>query len=100
MDQINKYKQNNHSARGANRRERRTKLNFRARAGERARTVAPLANRPAVQILTISNVPGDILEAIDELAARQDRSRSSFVRRELQRIVAEYQAKEALSKSR
>jgi len=100
MDQINKYKQNNHSARGANRRERRTKLNFRARAGERARTVTPLANRPAVQILTISNVPGVILEAIDELAARQDRSRSSFVRRELQRIVAEYQAKEALSKSR
>jgi hypothetical protein len=40
------------------------------------------------------------LEAIDELAARQDRSRSSFVRRELQRIVAEYQAKEALSNSR
>jgi len=51
-------------------------------------------------MLTISNVPSDVLEAIDELAARQDRSRSSFVRRELQRIVAEYQAKEALSKSR
>ncbi|PYJ49237.1 MAG: hypothetical protein DME87_10220, partial [Verrucomicrobia bacterium] len=47
---------------------------------------------PTVQTLTISNVPSDILEAIDELAARQDRSRSSFVRRELQRIVAEYQA--------
>jgi len=54
----------------------------------------------APQMLTISNVPSDILEAIDDLAARQDRSRSSFVRRELQRIVAEYQAKEALSKSR
>jgi hypothetical protein len=79
MHQINKYKQNNHSGRGANR-----------------RTVTPLRKRPAVQILTISNVPSDILEAIDELAARQDRSRSSFVRRELERVVAEYQAKEAL----
>jgi len=55
------------------------------------------AKTPTVQILTISNVPSDILEAIDELAARQDRSRSSFVRRELQRIVAEYQAKAALA---
>jgi hypothetical protein len=77
MDQLNKYKQNNHSGRGANR-----------------RTVTALRRRPAVQILTISNVPSDILEAIDELAARQDRSRSSFVRRELQRTVAEYRAKE------
>jgi Ribbon-helix-helix protein, copG family len=83
MNQINKHKQNNHNARGAN-----------------GRTVAPLAKTLAVQILTISNVPSDILEAIDELAARQDRSRSSFVRRELQRTVAEYQAKEVFSKSR
>ena len=51
---------------------------------------------PTVQVLTISNVPSDILEAIDELAAGQDRSRSSFVRRELQRIVAEYRARIAL----
>ena len=100
MDKINKYKQNNHNAPGANRPERRAKINFKARAGQRARTVNPLAKRPAVQILSISNVPSDILEAIDKLAARQDRSRSSFVRRELQRTVAEYQAKEALSKSR
>jgi metal-responsive CopG/Arc/MetJ family transcriptional regulator len=50
-------------------------------------------------MLTISNVSSDLLDAIDELAARQDRSRSSFVRRELQRIVAEYRAKEGLSKS-
>jgi len=100
MDKINKYKQNNHNAPGASRRGRRTKINFRARARQRARTVTSLAKTPAVQILTISNVPSDILEAIDELAARQDRSRSSFVRRELQRIVAEYQAKEALGKSR
>ena len=99
MDKINKNKQNNHNARGANRRERRTELNFRTRAGQRARTAAPLAKTPAVQMLTISNVTSDILEAIDELAARQDRSRSGFVRRELQRIVAEYQAKKALSKS-
>jgi len=100
MDKINKYKQNNHNAPGARRRGRRTKINFRARARQRARTLTTLAKTPAVQILTISNVPSDILEAIDELAARQDRSRSSFVRRELQRIVAEYQAKEALGKSR
>jgi uncharacterized protein YaaN involved in tellurite resistance len=83
MDQINKYKQNNHNTPGSN-----------------GRTVAPPPKTPAVQMLTISNVPSAILEAIDELAARQDRSRSSFVRRELERTVAEYQAKEALSKSR
>jgi uncharacterized protein YaaN involved in tellurite resistance len=83
MGQLNKHKQNNHSARGAN-----------------GRTVAPPPKRPAVQILTISNVASAILEAIDELAARQDRSRSSFVRRELQRTVAGYSAKEALSQSR
>jgi len=57
-------------------------------------------NKPAIQILTISNVPSDLLEAIDELAARQDRSRSSFVRRALERIVAESKAREALNKSR
>ena len=100
MDQINKHKQNNHNAHGANGRERRTKTNFGTTAGQRVLTVTQLAKTPAVQILTISNVPSDILEAIDELAARQDRSRSSFVRRELQRSVAEYQAKEALSQSR
>jgi hypothetical protein len=83
MDQINKHKQNTHNARGAN-----------------GRTVAPPPKTPTVQILTISNVPSAILEAIDELATRQDRSRSSFVRRELERSVAAYQAKEALGKSR
>ena len=83
MGKIKKYIKNNHSGRGGNR-----------------RTVAPPAKAPAVQLLTISNVPSDVLEAIDELAARQDRSRSSFVRRELERVVAEYTAKEALSKSR
>jgi Ribbon-helix-helix protein, copG family len=99
MDKINKYEQNNHHARGAKRRRRRAKISFKA-GDQWARTVAPLAKTPALQILTISNVPSNTLEAIDELAARQDRSRSSFVRRELQRIVAEYQAKEALGKSR
>ena len=83
-------------ARSANRRGRRTKVNFGARSGQSARTVTPLAKTPTVQILTISNVPRDLLGAIDELAARQDRSRSSFVRRELQRIVAEYRARIAL----
>jgi hypothetical protein len=100
MGKINKHKQNNHNARGANRGRRRAKINLKAGVGKWARPVTPLAKTPAVQLLTISNVPSDILDAIDELAARQDRSRSSFVRRELQRIVAEYQAKEALSKSR
>jgi len=100
MDKINKYKQNKHNARGANRRRRPPKINFKTKADKAPQRASPLARMPAVQLLTISNVPSDILEAIDELAARQDRSRSSFVRRELQRIVAEYQAKEALSKSR
>jgi Ribbon-helix-helix protein, copG family len=93
--QINKFKTKNHRARGANRRERRTNSNFRARGGQRSGTVTPRVKTPAVQILTISNVPSNILEAIDELAARQDRSRSSFVRRELQRIVAEHRANAA-----
>ena len=84
------------NARGTNRRRQRTKVNFRGSSGQSARTVTLLAKTPTVQILTISNVPNDILEAIDKLAARQDRSRSSFVRRELQRIVAEYQTKDAL----
>jgi uncharacterized protein YaaN involved in tellurite resistance len=83
MDKINKYKQNNSNARGANR-----------------RIVNPPAKTPAVQLLTISNVPSNILEAIDELATKQDRSRSSFVRSELQRMVAEYRVKEELGKSR
>ncbi len=84
------------NARGANRRGRRIMVNFRARSGQSARTATPLAKTPTVQELTISNVRSDILEAIDELAARQDRSRSSFVRRELQRIVAEHGARIAL----
>jgi Ribbon-helix-helix protein, copG family len=95
MDKMNKYEQNDHKARGANGRERQTKPNLRARNGRYARTVNPRAKTPAVQILTISNVPSDVLDAIDELAAGQDRSRSSFVRRELQRIVAGYRAKAA-----
>ena len=93
MHKINKYDENNHNGRGANGRERRTKRNLRARRRRYARTVNPRAKAPVVQMLTISNVPSDILNAIDELATGQDRSRSSFVRRELQRIVAEYRAK-------
>ena len=58
--------------------------------------VSGLLKDPTVQTLRISNVPSDILEAIDKIAARQDRSRSSFVRCELQRVVADYQAKDAL----
>ena len=93
MDKMNKYEQNNHNARSANGQEWRTKPTLRARNGRDARTVNPRAKTAAVQILSISNVPSDILDAIDELAARQDRNRSSFVRHELQRIVAEYRAK-------
>ena len=95
MDKINKYEQNNHNARGANRRERRIKPDLSAKSVRYARTVNPRAKTPAVQILTISNVPSDVLDAIDELAAGQDRSRSSFVRRELQRIVTGYRAEAA-----
>ena len=95
IDKINKYDQNNPDARGANRRERRTKPNLRARGGRHARTVNPRPKMQAVQLLTISNVPSDILKAIDELATGQDRSRSSFIRRELQRIVAGYRANAA-----
>ena len=84
------------NARGTNRRGRRTKVKFRARSGQSARTITPLAKTPTVQILTISNFPSDVLNAIDELAAGQDRSRSSFVRHELQRVVAECRAKDAL----
>ena len=95
MDKNNKYDQNKHNARGANRRERRTKPDLRARNRRYARTVSPRTRTPAVQMLTISNVPSDILDAIDELAAGQDRSRSSFVRRELERIAVGYRAKAA-----
>jgi metal-responsive CopG/Arc/MetJ family transcriptional regulator len=66
---------------------------LKKRGSKRAQAVTSVAKRPTVEILTISNVPSDMLKAIDEMAARQDRSRSSFVRRELQRIVAEYRAK-------
>jgi ribbon-helix-helix CopG family protein len=100
MDKINKYKQNNNNVRGAKRRQRRSRLDPKARVGRWAQAVTPLAKTPAVQMLTISNVPSDTLQAIDELAAKQDRSRSSFVRRELERIVAEYRAKEELGGSR
>ena len=71
--------------RGTNRREQRIKTNSRA----------SVSTARAVQILTISNVPSAILDAINELAADQDRSRSSFIRRELQRIVAGHRAKAA-----
>jgi hypothetical protein len=95
MDKANKYKRNNHNARGANRSKRRTKPNLRARLSRFARTVKSPAKMAAVQLLTISNVPNDVLDAIDELAAGQDRSRSSFVRGVLQRVVTEYRAKAA-----
>jgi Ribbon-helix-helix protein, copG family len=79
----------------ANRRQRRSRPGLKTGSARYARTVNPRAKTPAVQILTISNVPSDVLDAIDELAAGQDRSRSSFVRRALQRIVAGYAAEAA-----
>ncbi|HEU0210455.1 MAG TPA: ribbon-helix-helix protein, CopG family [Candidatus Udaeobacter sp.] len=95
MARINKHTQSNPRPGGARRRRRQTKASLKTKTGKRTRTVTPVAKSPAVQILTISNVPNDMLEAIDELAAKQDRSRSSFVRRELQRIVAGYRAQAA-----
>jgi hypothetical protein len=89
MDKMNKYEQNNRDARGGNRRKRRK---LRAK---NARGVNLRAKTPALQMLTISNVPSYVLDVIDQLAAGQDRSRSGFVRRELQRIVAGYEAKAA-----
>jgi hypothetical protein len=97
---ININKPNIHNAAGNHRRGRRPKISLRTTAGQRGGAVTQVAKMPAVQILTISNVRSDILEAIDELAAKQDRSRSSFVRRELERIVAEYKAKAELGKPR
>jgi hypothetical protein len=81
---MNKYKQNSNPLE-ANRRKRR----WRPQAG-----ISPVKTR-VVQMLSISNVSSDMLDAIDELAARQDRSRSSFIRHELQRIVAGYRARAA-----
>jgi len=81
-----------HNARGANRRKRRIKASLTGRSERYVRRVAKPAT---VQILTISNVPSRVLNAIDQLAAGQDRSRSSFVRRELKRIVSGYRAKAA-----
>ena len=95
MDKINKYDQNNHSVLNANRREGRIKANLRARDPRYNRTLNPRAKTSPVQILTISNVPSDVLDAIDELAAEQDRTRSNFIRRELQRLVAAYRPKAA-----
>jgi len=82
FDKMNKYKQNSNT-REANRRKRRW---------TRRAVISPAR---VVQMLSISNVSSDILDAIDELAARQDRSRSSFIRRELQRIVDGHRAKAA-----
>jgi hypothetical protein len=67
--QINIDKQNNHNAHGNNRPGRRAKIDFRATARQGVRSVIQLAKPAPVQILTISNVRGEILEAIDDLAA-------------------------------
>jgi hypothetical protein len=84
MDKFSKYNQKN----DGNRAER-TKS---ARSRRYARIANPRPKTPIFQMLTVSNVPSDVLNALDEIAARQDRSRSSFVRLELQRVVAGYGA--------
>jgi hypothetical protein len=50
------------------------------------------------QTVTISNVPTALLEAIKELAEEERRPVSNFLRQHLERIVAEYKAKEALAR--
>jgi hypothetical protein len=87
--------QQNGKAHNGKRAQRRTKLGLRIRSLRDAGTVNPRSKTSIFQMLTISNVPSHVLNAIDELAAGQDRSRSSFIRCELQRIVAGYQAKAA-----
>jgi predicted DNA binding CopG/RHH family protein len=53
-----------------------------------------------VQTVTISNVPLPLLEAIKQLAETEGRPVSNFLRQELERIVAEHQAREALGRAR
>jgi hypothetical protein len=48
------------------------------------------------QTVTISNVPLPLLEAIKQLAEEERRPVSNFLRQHLERIVAEYRAKEVL----
>jgi hypothetical protein len=52
----------------------------------------------AVQTVTISNVPLAVLDAIKRLAEEEQRPVSNFLRQQLERIVAEHNAKEALSR--
>lgn len=51
-----------------------------------------------MQRITITNVPLPVLEAIKELAENERRPVSNFLRQHLERIVAEYKAKEALAR--
>jgi hypothetical protein len=83
------------NANSANHRKRRDKADFNRHKDGYFRGRNPRAARRAVPILSISNVPNDVLDAIDKLAASQDRSRSSFIRRELRHIVAVYRARAA-----
>lgn len=41
----------------------------------------------AVQTITISGVSEELIEQIDKLAAKEDRTRSSFVRRVLEQAI-------------
>jgi hypothetical protein len=99
----NKSKKNEHDGRIADRRKRRARPNLRIRAGQRVRAVPSREKRPAFRLLTIANVPRNVLEGIDELAGKQGRGRSSFVRHALHRIVADYRVdaeEKSQSKSR
>jgi hypothetical protein len=59
--------------------------------------MAKLLSEDAQQIV-ISNVPLPILEAIRELAQDEGRPLSNFLRIQLERIVAEYKAREELAR--
>jgi len=45
--------------------------------------------------ITVSGIPVELVEEIDRFAAEEDRSRSSFIRRELEQSVDRRKAKEA-----
>lgn len=45
--------------------------------------------------VTVSGVPETLVEDIDRMAAQEDRSRSAFIRREMEQVVERRKAKEA-----
>ena len=72
----------NHNARNVNHPKPRSKPDSTATG-----RIMPKELKGAVRV-TISKVPSDLVAMLDKLAAKQDRTRSSFVRRQFQRIAA------------